>query len=212
MTDPVKGMKWAKYPVGDVTQWWGENPALYSGLGIGIDKHNGIDIVRPHGEHMFAVEDAWVVSVKTTADGYGKHVRLISKDFKREWTYGHCADIWVKLNQEVKEGQFIARMGNTGFVVSGNTPYWGTNPYAGTHVHFGLRFIELDRRGWTYPGCTVVPKFKTLNYDNGVKGSVNPLPLFMPPELLSSRIIAYASRIGNKEVYRIGEALKAIGK
>jgi murein DD-endopeptidase MepM/ murein hydrolase activator NlpD len=160
---------------------------------------------------MFAVEDAWVVEVKDSADGYGKHVRLISKDFKREWTYGHCADIWVKLNQEVRGGQFIARMGNTGFVVSGNTPYWGTNPYAGTHLHLGLRFIELDKRGWTYPGCTVVPKFKTLNYDNGVKGSVDPLQLFLDPKLKSTKVFALASQKQNKTLWHFGELLKQIG-
>jgi murein DD-endopeptidase MepM/ murein hydrolase activator NlpD len=209
MKPPVKNLKWAKYPLGDVTQWHGENPKLYQE--IGLASHNGIDIVRPHGEHMFAVEDAWVVEVKDSADGYGKHVRLISKDFKREWTYGHCADIWVKLNQEVKEGQFIARMGNTGFVVSGNTPYWGNNPYAGTHLHFGLRLIELDKRGWTYPGCTVVPKFKTLNYDNGNKGAIDPLPFFLDPTLKSTKILKLASERQDKTLFQLGELMQKIG-
>ena len=96
MTNPVKNLVWAKYPFGDVTQWFSENKKLYEPLGL--KGHNGIDIVRPHGEHMFAVENAVVARVKDDDTGYGKHVRLmsLSKGLYREWTYGHMSFIAVK--------------------------------------------------------------------------------------------------------------------
>lgn len=198
MKTPIKNCKWAKYPLGDVTQWIGENVPLYKGLGIGLNNgHNGIDLVRPWGEHMYAVEKGKVSDVKQDAGGYGKHVRIRSADGKREWTYGHCSGIYVTKGQEVAEGQFIATMGNTGFVVSGNTPYWKVNPYAGTHVHFGLR---LYKNG------------KVQNYDNGSLGAVDPLPFFLDPNLISTKVLMLASQKQDKTLWRFGELLASLGK
>jgi murein DD-endopeptidase MepM/ murein hydrolase activator NlpD len=200
MKPPVKNLKWAKYPIGDVTQWFAENPELYSKAviinGVPLTAHNGIDIVRPWGEHMFAVEDAKVTDVKNDAGGYGKHVRIRSTDGKRQWTYGHCSNIYVTEGQLVKEGQFIAQMGNTGFVVSGNTPYWEVNPYAGTHVHFGLRLYENG---------------KVKNYDNGYFGAIDPLPFFLDPTLKSTKILKLASERQDKTLFQLGELMQKIG-
>lgn len=201
MTSPVKNLRWAKYPLGDITQWFGENPQLYSSLviinGQPLKGHNGIDIVRPHGEHMFAVEDATVTEVKSDAGGYGKHVRIRSTDGKREWAYGHCHNIFVTKGQEVKEGQFIATMGNTGFVVSGNTPYWGANPYAGTHLHIGIRCFENG---------------KVKDYTNGYFGSIDPIDFFLKPHLTSSKVFKIASEKQSTFLYKWGEALLKLGK
>lgn len=177
MIKPIKKLKILKYPDGDITQWFGENPQLYSQFSLA--GHNGIDIVRPHGEVMYAIEDAIVVDTKDTPDGYGIHIRLIgdqanSKGELREWTYGHCSRLLVKLGDRVKAGQAIALMGNTGFVVSGNTPFWKNNPYAGTHLHLGLRYVKKPKRGgWQYPGSDV--RYSVVNYDNGYKGAVDPV-------------------------------------
>jgi murein DD-endopeptidase MepM/ murein hydrolase activator NlpD len=195
MHDVVKNLKLAKYPIGDVTQWFGESPSLYAHLDM--KGHNGIDIVRPHGEPMFAVEEGTIVDVKDTNDGYGKHLRLISKLGTREWTYGHCHGIFVKQGQYVKAGQFLATMGNTGFVVSGNTPYWGHNPYAGTHLHLGLRLTNFNERtGWSYPGSNI--KFLVKNYENGYKGSVDPRPYLRDQKLKSTTIERMADAYKSK--------------
>lgn len=171
----VNKLKMSLFPNGDVTQWFGENKDLYARFGL--NGHNGIDIVRPWGSEMFAVEDGTVVSVKNDPEGYGQHVRIVStpdKDgYANEWTYGHNSKNLVEVNQTVKKGDKVALMGNTGFVVSGQTPFWKNNPYAGTHVHFGLRKVKvLNRGGFTYPGSTV--KLEVQNYDNGYKGAVDP--------------------------------------
>lgn len=205
--EPIKDMRLALFPTGDVTQWFGENANLYKALGM--LSHNGLDLVRPHGEHMFATEDGTVVDVKDTPEGYGKHLRILSSDGRREWTYGHCADIWVKQNQKVKGGQFIARMGNTGFVVSGNTPYWGHNPYAGTHLHLGLRMTRLDTKGWSYPGSTL--KFIVLNHSNGHYGSIDPLPHLRDQSLFSTRVENYAREHNHKAFMGMSVGLRQLG-
>lgn len=179
MKPPIKNFKLSKYPNGSITQWFGENPDLYRRWGLKY--HNGIDIVAPHGTPMYAIEDAKVASVKKDPGGYGKHVRIRSEelydDAHRCWTYGHCSEIHVKEGQRVKAGDHIADMGNTGFVVSGANPWWNHNPYAGTHLHLGLRLLEPSKTGWSYPGDRI--KYSVRNYENGVKGAVDPYPVLL---------------------------------
>ena len=207
-------MRWAKYPIGDVTQWFGENPELYQKYGSTV-AHNGIDIVRPWGEHLFAVEDGVIAETKEDEGGYGKHVRLLSKPVDgvlRDWAYGHLSYINVKPGQEVRAGQYIGNMGNTGFVVSdarGNG-FWDTNPYAGTHLHLGVRDVKHDKDGWKYRGYD--RGLRVLDYGNGYKGRYDPLPLFRDPALLSSRIISLASAKQHLVLFQFGQVLRTIGK
>ena len=74
MKTPLKGLKLTYFPTGDVTQYFGENPHLYARFEM--KGHNGIDIVRPHGEMMYAIEDGEVVEAKDTPEGYGIHLRF----------------------------------------------------------------------------------------------------------------------------------------
>jgi len=177
MINPIKGMKPQMFPGGDVTQVFGVNKALYAFMGL--DGHNGVDYVRPHGEAMFAVENGIVLEVKFERGGFGKHVRFLSdandNGHQREWTYGHCDVIMVKVGDKVTAGQLIATMGNTGFVVSGATPFWKFNPFAGTHLHLGLRLIKVVKRGgWSYPNSDI--KLTVINSGNGFKGAIDPAP------------------------------------
>jgi murein DD-endopeptidase MepM/ murein hydrolase activator NlpD len=184
MKNPVKGYKQSLFPAGDVTQWFAENPALYAFMDM--KGHNGVDIVRPHGSDMFAVEDGTVIEVNDNPQGYGRHVRFISNEpgkdgYYHEWTYGHCNTIFVNIGDEVYAGQKIATMGNTGFVVSGKTPFWKSNPYAGTHLHLGLRLMKRPRRGgWSYAGSNI--KVDVIGYSNGFKGAIDPAPYLVGAE------------------------------
>jgi len=157
---PIKDFVAEEYPTGNITQWFAENRALYStrvciegapchssmtcpvGKGCLIG-HNGIDIVAPWGTLIFAVDDGIITDVKDSPTGYGKHLRLVTQEGV-EWTYGHASENLVVAGQRVKAGHVIQKMGNTGFVVSGATPFWKYNPYAGTHLHFGKRFVGKD--------------------------------------------------------------------
>ena len=201
MHQPVKNLILIKSPRGDVTQWFAENPDLYARFGMKY--HNGVDIVRPHGEPMYAIEDATVAAVKSDPSGFGKHVRIISDEehngFHFEWTYGHCSKIHVKVNDKVKAGDHIADMGNTGFVVSGATPFWDINPYKGTHLHFGLRRVVLGAKGgWRYAGSKL-PCMSVDKYENGVRGAIDPLPY-----LKRSRTVAIPDdRKGKEALLRV---------
>lgn len=176
---PLNNFKNATHPRGQVTQWFGENPELYARIGLAY--HNGIDYVQPHGSPMYAIEDGTVLDVKDDPGGFGKHVRILSDrkekgGARREWTYGHCSKILVSVNDKVFGGQHIANMGNTGFVVSGATPFWPINPYAGTHLHLGLRKLKvLTNGGWSYPGSHF--NVSVLNGNNGTRGAVDPKEL-----------------------------------
>lgn len=212
MTGPVKNFKFLKYPYGDCTQWFGENPALY-GKYFGLNGHNGIDIVRKWGENLYAVEDGIIANVKEDPNGYGKHVRMFSKDCKREWSYGHLSSFTVKVGQEIKEGEIIGAMGNTGFTNASEDAngYWDIDPgyktdYPGTHCHFGLREIRKSRTGWSYtPGGI---KIDVLNYGNGSKGSIDPLPFFATPKSLKLALLA--DKVDSKFIWQAAVAMNKI--
>jgi len=153
---PFKDFVNADYPKGSVTQWFGQNPALYAPIcqtwnnvtNCMTGGHNGIDMVY---------------ETKEDPTGYGKHVRILTQNINgkfTEWIYGHLSVISVKKGQCVKKGDVIGNMGNTGFVVSSQNAngFWKYNPYAGTHLHLGCRYYE-------HGIC--------LNYDNGTLGGVD---------------------------------------
>jgi len=180
MRAPIPDCDYRDYPDGNVTQWFGENPKLYAMHDLA--GHNGIDIVAYHGCPLLAVEDGIVLEVKDTPEGYGRYVRFLSED--REWTYGHCDTISVKVGDVIKEGQQIATMGNTGFVVTQDYAkiWWGDAPNQyGTHLHLGLRIVKRSKSGWNYPGSDI--RIVTQNYNNGYKGGVDPRPYLSLPIL-----------------------------
>jgi len=212
MKSPVKDIKWLLYPLGDITQWYGENEELYTNgfkdsypeyyEKAGKFIHSGIDIVRPYGEHIFAVEGGTVFSVENSSSGYGKHIKIrTDKDkdgVQRDWVYAHLSYIHVEEGDVVPEGFYIANMGNTGFVVSNSTGngYWDNNPFRGTHLHLGYR---IRKNG------------KVQDYYNCAFGRVDPLPLFLDEKLLSTKILKTASNLQDKTLYRFAQLLVKIG-
>lgn len=140
--------------------------------------HNGIDIVRPHGEPIYCVEGGLVVEALGKETGYGTHVKVFG-DSGYEWTYGHLSAIHKDcvLGKRIERGATIGKMGNTGFTVSGSTAFWKDNPYAGTHLHLGRRLVKLwDGVGqWsvTYLSHTDSPIRGVIqDYSNGTFGAV----------------------------------------
>lgn len=174
--DPVKNFVPKLYPHGDITQFFAENPQLYSKVcqpgGCMTGGHPGIDIVRPWGEPIYCVQGGVVVEVLEKDNGYGKHIKILSPE-GFEWVYGHLSRIDVKLGDTVEGGAQIALMGNSGFVISGNTPYWKSNPYAGTHLHLGRRvFTPYSGSGSWNVTYSSGHKGTIQNYSNGFLGSV----------------------------------------
>lgn len=178
MIYPIKNYRNKKYPNGDVTQWFGENPELYQkaskNWAIQIKYHNGIDIVAPYGTPILATTDQIITGVKNNPNGYGRHIRSIDKEY--EHTYGHLSKINVKVGDEVKEGEVIGLMGNSGFVISGATPYWNLNPYAGTHLHYGLR--KLGKKGASIFISSLDIRYYIVNYPGDAAGAIDPVKIW----------------------------------
>lgn len=221
--NPVENFKPKLFPDGDVTQFFGSNKELYSKnvcypepLGC-LQGHNGWDIVRPWGTSLFAVEDAKVVEVRSSPDGYGKNIRLLTPA-GNEWIYAHLSSIDCALGQQVKAGDLVAKMGNTGFVVSGSTPFWSTNPYAGTHLHLGLRKIKLWDGSGTWNVTYATGEKGTIeNYYNGFFGAVPfdaaDFPGYVPlpkPKYTFKRDLEYGMK-GDPDVAKLQDCLRYLG-
>lgn len=178
MRNPIAHFNPKRYPLGDLMQGFGENPELYSKsvcyAGSCLAGHNGIDIYRWYGEPILAVADGIIGEIKEESGGYGKHIRLLIDGY--EITYGHLSKITCLIGQQVKAGDKIGEMGNTGFIVSGSTPFWKYNPYAGTHLHFGVRKIKIvpiQEADLHYANSTI--HVRVENYQNGYFGAIDPM-------------------------------------
>jgi len=105
------------------------NFKISSGFGRRIDPvtflpkiHNGIDIPAPKGTPVRASKSG-IVTLAGPTSGYGNAVKI---DHGNGYTlYGHNDSILVTVGQEVSQGQFVAKVGNTG-------------KSTGNHLHFEI--------------------------------------------------------------------------
>lgn len=96
--------------------------------------HHAIDITGPGANKrppIFASADGKVIAAAfgDESSSYGNAIRILHKD-GYVTKYAHLARIMVTVGQEVKAGEQIAEMGNTGHVVGAN---------GGHHLHFEIR-------------------------------------------------------------------------
>lgn len=84
--------------------------------------HKGIDIEAENGESIKAVLSG-VVLEAGSKPSYGKYVRIWHRT-GLETVYAHCSNLVVKKGQEVKQGDVIAQVGDTGAAA------------VGAHLHF----------------------------------------------------------------------------
>lgn len=93
---------------------------LASGYGMRIHPiqkirkmHYGIDFTAPQGTPIYAVGNGKVVKVRKSFSGYGKQVE-IDHGYGFVTKYAHMSEFKVKVGQEVKRGELIGLVGNTG--------------------------------------------------------------------------------------------------
>ena len=157
---PLPFALWSKYPKGHIFQLWGENPELYAQFFNQRDDmtkflggHSGIDITTAHRDRVLAAHKGYIRTLNLDRKAVGGiYLRLTSEnlDYKGkqilvETDYGHLDEAVVKQNQRIEKGELLGYEGNTGWVVTGGTPYWGNAPAGkGVHLHFGLREFVLD--------------------------------------------------------------------
>jgi murein DD-endopeptidase MepM/ murein hydrolase activator NlpD len=93
-----------------------------------VRMHTGMDFNAAIGTPIYATGDGIVERADAEASGYGNHV-VINHGFGYETLYGHMNKILVTVGQEVKRGEIIGEVGNTG-------------QSSGPHVHY-----EVIRNG-----------------------------------------------------------------
>jgi murein DD-endopeptidase MepM/ murein hydrolase activator NlpD len=92
-----------------------------SPFGRKAEFHDGIDIAAPYGTPVRAAADG-MVTFAGYRPGYG-NVVTISHGYGFETSYCHNSKMLVKQGQQVKKGQIIARVGNTGRSTGPHTHY-----------------------------------------------------------------------------------------
>jgi murein DD-endopeptidase MepM/ murein hydrolase activator NlpD len=75
--------------------------------------HEGVDFSAPIGTEIYATGNGEVVKIIKSKRAYGNNV-LIDHGFGFHTFYSHCDEIIVTKGQQVKRGQVIATVGNTG--------------------------------------------------------------------------------------------------
>lgn len=146
---------------GRISQGYGETPFTKSSKGRHFYKfHNGVDIVALFGAPIYAADNGLVKAVGNTDQfcprgAYGKYI-LIDHKNNLATMYAHLSLIKVAGGQEVKRGDIIGYMGNSGLST-------------GPHLHFTLydaRTVEIKLG--TIGTCGLLP----------FGGSINPLVYF----------------------------------
>jgi murein DD-endopeptidase MepM/ murein hydrolase activator NlpD len=103
--------------------------ALASGFGMRIHPvykvkkmHTGIDFAASIGTPIYATADGKVVEVSVRFSGYGKMVE-IDHGFGYRTRYAHMHDFAVRQGQNVKRGDLIGYVGNTGLSTASHLHY-----------------------------------------------------------------------------------------
>ena len=88
------------------------------------DFHNGVDIAAAKGTAVLAVMDG-VVESRGESSGLGKYL-ILSHGNGFYTVYGHCDRLIAREGARIREGEVIARVGNTG-------------DSTGYHLHFSMK-------------------------------------------------------------------------
>lgn len=109
MIVPVKGV---------LSSAFGNRKDPVTGL---VKKHEGIDIDAGNEDNIAVSLDGVVIDTGSSKT-YGRYIR-IRHDERFETVYAHCSEILAVEGQRLKQGEIIAKVGNTGASV-------------GAHLHF----------------------------------------------------------------------------
>lgn len=93
--------------------------------------HNGMDFSAPSSTEIFATGNATVKIAKRTS-GFGNLI-VLDHGFGYETYYAHLSEFNVKLGQQVKRGEIIGFVGNSGL---------STAPHLHYEVHKNGRVVN----------------------------------------------------------------------
>lgn len=168
---PIQDFKWNK----NISQLFGVNHSLYQNFNkAGL--HNGIDIIQSdekqgYGTPILAMHNGIIgkMGYDVPHQTKGNGIYLLSEDGTFSTVYWHLSGFNCNIGQEVKAGEIIGLMGNTGFVRPLPTQ---EKPYNGTHLHLGVLFHEYNN---DYDGFVDPVPFMAKDKDR--------LPLYFPKDL-----------------------------
>lgn len=84
--------------------------------------HQGVDFTASVGTEIYSTGDGTVVSIERSRGGYGNCI-VINHGFGYQTLYAHLSKMDVKRGQQIKRGQVIGRVGNTGKSTSPHLHY-----------------------------------------------------------------------------------------
>lgn len=88
-----------------------------------MELHNGVDIAAAEGTDVVAAKSGIVTEVRTSAT-YGKVIAFETEDGYRVM-YAHLSETLAEEGESIRQGQVIARSGNTGLTT-------------GPHLHYSV--------------------------------------------------------------------------
>jgi murein DD-endopeptidase MepM/ murein hydrolase activator NlpD len=106
-----------------------------SPFGHGRDFHSGIDIAAPPGTEIRATAPGTVLSAGWSG-GYGWMIRIQHK-YGFESVYGHCQRVNVSPGQNIKKGEVVGYVGQTGNAT-------------GNHCHYEIRLGNIPINPYPY--------------------------------------------------------------
>jgi murein DD-endopeptidase MepM/ murein hydrolase activator NlpD len=103
--------------------------ALASGFGMRVHPiykvkkmHSGIDFAAPIGTPIYATADGKIEEVSIRFSGYGKMI-IIDHGFGYKTRYAHMHDFAVRQGQNIKRGELIGYVGDTGLSTAPHLHY-----------------------------------------------------------------------------------------
>ena len=75
--------------------------------------HKGLDFTAPQGTPIYATADGRVKEANYNEGGFGNHV-VIDHGYGYETLYGHMVRVKARVGKQVKRGEVIGWVGNTG--------------------------------------------------------------------------------------------------
>lgn len=127
-----------------------EDYTMSSGYGVRRDPvygsskfHAGLDFAAPVGTPVFATADG-VVTVAERKGGYGNCID-ISHGYNYLTRYAHLSELRVEAGQNVKRGELIGLVGNTG-------------KSTGPHLHYEVRFKDEPQNPINYYFMDLTPE------------------------------------------------------
>lgn len=91
--------------------------------GSSYEMHEGLDFSGPVGQSIYATAEG-TVEIAMNGNGYGNHV-IIDHGYGYKTLYAHMSDLAVEAGDQVKRGDLVGYLGNTG-------------RSSGPHLHYGI--------------------------------------------------------------------------